>query len=54
VAGTIDAVGDGVDAFREDLRNEVSQRIPLTDLAAIHAQSSAGSLRGRVIVLPTA
>ncbi len=37
-----------------ELRVEVARRVPLTELASIHEQSAAGTLRGKVIVLPTA
>ncbi|WP_245741545.1 NADP-dependent oxidoreductase [Herbiconiux ginsengi] len=36
-----------------ELRVEVARRVPLTELAAIHEQSAEGTLRGKVIVLPT-
>ncbi len=35
-----------------DVRVEVSQRVPLTELPAIHEQAAAGTLRGKVVVLP--
>lgn len=35
-----------------ELRVEVAQRVPLTELAAIHEQANAGTLRGKVVVLP--
>ncbi|MGD8166676.1 NADP-dependent oxidoreductase [Herbiconiux sp. P16] len=37
-----------------ELHVEVARRVPLTELAAIHEQSAEGTLRGKVIVLPTA
>ncbi|WP_382306584.1 NADP-dependent oxidoreductase [Herbiconiux sp. UC225_62] len=37
-----------------DLRVEVARHVPLTELASIHEQSAEGTLRGKVIVLPTA
>jgi NADPH:quinone reductase-like Zn-dependent oxidoreductase len=36
-----------------ELRVEVARRVPLTELASIHEQSAEGTLRGKVIVLPT-
>ncbi len=36
-----------------DLRVEIARRVPLTEAASIHEQSAAGTLRGKVIVLPT-
>jgi NADPH:quinone reductase-like Zn-dependent oxidoreductase len=35
-----------------ELRVEVAQRVPLGGLAAIHEQSAAGTLRGKVVVIP--
>jgi NADPH:quinone reductase-like Zn-dependent oxidoreductase len=35
-----------------ELRVEVAQRVPLTELVSIHEQANAGTLRGKVIVLP--
>lgn len=35
-----------------DLRVEVAERRPLTDLAAVHRDSEAGRTRGKIIVLP--
>jgi NADPH:quinone reductase-like Zn-dependent oxidoreductase len=37
-----------------ELRVEVAQRVPLTELASIHEQANAGTLRGKVVVLPVA
>jgi NADPH:quinone reductase-like Zn-dependent oxidoreductase len=37
---------------RGELRVDVDRRVALADLAAIHAEASAGTLRGKVIVLP--
>jgi NADPH:quinone reductase-like Zn-dependent oxidoreductase len=36
------------------VRVEVARRVPLTELAAVHAEAAAGTLRGKVVVLPTA
>jgi len=35
-----------------ELQVEGARRVPLTELASIHEQSAAGTLRGKVIVLP--
>ncbi|MCS5723438.1 NADP-dependent oxidoreductase [Herbiconiux sp. CPCC 203407] len=35
-----------------DVRVEVARRVPLTELAAVHAEATAGTLRGKVVVLP--
>ena len=35
---------------RRELRVDVARRVPLTELAAVHAEADAGTLRGRVIV----
>lgn len=47
LAQIVSRVDDG------SLRVEVARRIPLTELAAVHAEATAGTLRGKVIVLPT-
>ncbi len=35
---------------RGELRVDVDRRVPLADLAAVHAEADAGTLRGRVVV----
>jgi NADPH:quinone reductase-like Zn-dependent oxidoreductase len=35
---------------RGELRIDVSRRVPLAELAAVHAEADAGTLRGRVVV----
>jgi NADPH:quinone reductase-like Zn-dependent oxidoreductase len=37
---------------RGELIVDVSERVPLTDLASVHARAAAGTLSGKVIVLP--
>ncbi|TWF80402.1 NADPH:quinone reductase-like Zn-dependent oxidoreductase [Pseudonocardia hierapolitana] len=37
---------------RGELRVDVAQRVPLAELPAIHAQAAAGTLAGKVVVLP--
>jgi NADPH:quinone reductase-like Zn-dependent oxidoreductase len=37
---------------RGELRVDVAERVPLTDLPAIHARAATGDLPGRVVVLP--
>jgi NADPH:quinone reductase-like Zn-dependent oxidoreductase len=37
---------------RGELRIDVARRVPLDDLPAIHAQANAGTLRGKVVVVP--
>ena len=37
---------------RGELHVDVAERVPLTDLAAVHRQAAAGTLSGKVIVLP--
>jgi NADPH:quinone reductase-like Zn-dependent oxidoreductase len=37
---------------RGELHVDVTQRVPLAELPAIHAQAAAGTLHGKVIVLP--
>lgn len=40
---------------RGELRVDVARRVPLADLATVHAEATAGTLRGKVVVLaPTA
>jgi NADPH:quinone reductase-like Zn-dependent oxidoreductase len=39
---------------RGELRVDVGQRVPLAELPAIHAQAAAGTLHGKVIVVPAA
>lgn len=36
---------------RGELRVDVDRRVPLAELAAVHAQADAGALRGRVVVV---
>jgi len=38
---------------RGELRVEVSERVPLSELAAVHARAEAGELPVKVLVLPT-
>ena len=35
-----------------DLKIDVAQRRPLTDLAAVHDQAAAGQLPGKTILIP--
>jgi NADPH:quinone reductase-like Zn-dependent oxidoreductase len=35
-----------------ELRVDVAQRVPLAELPAVHAQATAGTLHGKVVVLP--
>ena len=37
---------------RGDLRVDVAQRVPLAELATVHAQAATGELPGKVVVLP--
>ncbi len=37
---------------RGELHVDVAERVPLTDLASVHARAAAGTLSGKVIVLP--
>jgi NADPH:quinone reductase-like Zn-dependent oxidoreductase len=37
---------------RGELRVDVAQRVPLAELPAVHAQAAAGTLHGKVIVVP--
>ncbi|ONI80429.1 NADPH:quinone reductase [Saccharothrix sp. ALI-22-I] len=39
---------------RGELRVDVGRRVPLAELPAIHAQAAAGTLHGKVIVVPAA
>jgi NADPH:quinone reductase-like Zn-dependent oxidoreductase len=39
---------------RGELRVDVGQRVPLAELPAVHAQAAAGTLHGKVIVVPAA
>ncbi|WP_433281340.1 NADP-dependent oxidoreductase [Pseudonocardia xinjiangensis] len=39
---------------RGELAVDVAHRVPLSDLPAIHAAAAAGSLQGKVVVLPNA
>lgn len=39
---------------RGELRVEVARRVPLSELAAVHAESAAGTMRGKVVALPAA
>lgn len=36
-----------------DLRIDVARRVPLAELTGIHAEADAGTLRGKVVVVPT-
>lgn len=48
LAQIVSLVDEGV------LRVEIAQRVPLSELVRIHEQAAAGTLRGKVIVLPGA
>ena len=39
---------------RGELRVDVDERAPLTDLRAVHARAATGTLPGKVVVVPTA
>ncbi|MGH1550382.1 NADP-dependent oxidoreductase [Leifsonia poae] len=39
---------------RGELRVQVDRRIPLTEVAALHAEAASGELRGKVVVVPDA
>ena len=39
---------------RGKLHVDVAERVPLAELAAIHARAAAGTLSGKIIVLPPA
>ncbi len=49
-AAQLGALAASVDAGQ--LRVDVAQRVPLTELPAIHARADAGALSGKVIVVP--
>jgi NADPH:quinone reductase-like Zn-dependent oxidoreductase len=38
---------------RGELRVDVAERVPLAELPAVHARAAAGTLHGKVIVLPS-
>jgi NADPH:quinone reductase-like Zn-dependent oxidoreductase len=37
---------------RGELRIGVDRRVPLAELPAVHAEAAAGTLRGKVVVVP--
>ncbi|HEY8588717.1 MAG TPA: NADP-dependent oxidoreductase [Naasia sp.] len=37
-----------------DLQVEVSRRVPLSELASVHAEAASGTLRGKVVAIPPA
>ena len=37
---------------RDELRVQVDRRIPLSEVAALHAEAASGELRGKVVVVP--
>jgi len=37
---------------RGELRVDVARRVPLAELPAVHAEAAAGTLAGKVVVLP--
>jgi NADPH:quinone reductase-like Zn-dependent oxidoreductase len=37
---------------RGELRIDVTRRVPLAELASVHAEATAGTLRGKVVVVP--
>ncbi|GAA4797138.1 NADP-dependent oxidoreductase [Actinomycetospora chlora] len=37
-----------------ELRIDVTRRVPLSELATVHAEATAGTLRGKVVVVPEA
>ncbi|MGH1526400.1 zinc-binding dehydrogenase [Leifsonia sp. L25] len=39
---------------RGELTVQVDRRVPLSDLAALHAEAASGALRGKVVVVPGA
>lgn len=38
---------------RGELTVDVAERVPMAELASVHARAAAGTLSGKVIVLPT-
>ena len=38
---------------RGELTVDVAERVPMSDLPSVHARAAAGSLSGKVVVLPT-
>ena len=38
---------------RGELTVDVAERVPMADLASIHTRAAAGTLAGKVVVLPT-
>ena len=38
---------------RGELTVDVAERVPLSELASVHARAAAGELRGKVVVLAT-
>jgi len=38
---------------RGELSVDIAERVPMTDLASIHTRAAAGTLTGKVVVLPT-
>ena len=38
---------------RGELRIDVARRVPLAELAGVHAEAAAGTLPGKVVVVPT-
>lgn len=39
---------------RGELRVDVTERVPLKDLAALHARAEAGAVSGKAVVIPVA
>lgn len=37
---------------RGELTVDVAERVPLTDLASVHARAAAGTLTGKVVIVP--
>ena len=46
LAGLVERIDNG------DLTVDIAQRVPLSELPAIHASAAAGSLRGKIVVIP--
>jgi hypothetical protein len=41
------------EGWRNALTIDIADRVPMTDLASIHARAAEGALTGKVVVLPT-
>jgi hypothetical protein len=50
---TPDTPGDEIRVDRGELTVDVADRVPMADLVSVHARAAAGTLAGKIVVVPS-